>query len=225
MWSAVLSPSPGTVSNFLTAASCANATRCTAVGGAGATPTLNQTLVVTGSPLLAGAPTNVKAVAGDASATVSFMRPSFHGVSAITSYTVTATDTNAAANGGQTATGASSPIHVTGLTNGDRYTFAVTATNSAGTGPPSAPTNAVVPYPLTWSTPSVPTPAKCSSRFPARPRRSVPPSTTLGNAITYNGAHWAAPARDRPRRGPDRGLLSVKGVLHGGGQGRQRHHL
>jgi hypothetical protein len=41
-WSAVLSPSPGTVSNFLSAASCANATRCMAVGGAGDTPSLNQ---------------------------------------------------------------------------------------------------------------------------------------------------------------------------------------
>ena len=192
-WSAVVSPSPGTVSNFLTAASCANATRCTAVGGAGDTPMLNQTLVVTGSPLLAGAPTNVKAVAGDASATVSFMRPSFHGVSGISSYTVTATDTNAAVNGGQTATGASSPIHVTGLTNGDSYTFAVTATNSAGTGPPRQPA-------MRWShilSPgrprSVSTPTKCSSRFPARPRPSVPPSTTP-----------ATPSPTTARTGPHR---------------------
>ena len=34
---------------------------------------------------------------------------------------------------------------ISGLTNGTSYTFTVTATNSAGTGPASAPSNAVVP--------------------------------------------------------------------------------
>jgi hypothetical protein len=34
---------------------------------------------------------------------------------------------------------------VTGLTNGTSYTFTVSATNSAGTGPASAPSNAVTP--------------------------------------------------------------------------------
>ena len=47
----------------------------------------------------------------------------------ITGYTVTATDSTTPANGGQTGTGTGSPISVTGLTNGDSYTFTVTATN------------------------------------------------------------------------------------------------
>jgi len=46
----------GTVSNFLTGASCPDATTCNAVGGSGASPTLNRTLVLTGSPLLPGHP-------------------------------------------------------------------------------------------------------------------------------------------------------------------------
>lgn len=92
-----------------------------------------------------GAPTGVTAVAGNAQATVSFTAPAGDGGSPVTSYKVTATDHTDAARGGQTATGSASPIGVTGLTNGDSYTFTVTATNSAGTGPASAPSNAVTP--------------------------------------------------------------------------------
>ena len=61
-------------------------------------------------------------------------RAASNGGSAITGYTVTATDPTTPANGGQTATGTTSPITVTGLTNGDSYTFTVTATNGVGTG-------------------------------------------------------------------------------------------
>jgi hypothetical protein len=197
-WSAVLSPSPGTVSNFLTAASCADATRCIAVGGSGAAPTLNQTLVLTGSPLLPGPPTEIKAVGGDASTTVSFVGPAFHGASAITGYTVTATDTTAATNGGQIATGPTSPIHVTGLTNGDRYTFTVTATNSAGTGPPSAPTKAVVPYPLTWSSPVSADPGNVLESVSCPSKVFCAAVDDLGNALTYTDAIWAAPPQLDP---------------------------
>ena len=79
------------------------------------------------------APTAASATAGDQSASVSFT-PGFDEGSTITGYTVTAADSTTPANGGQTASGSASPITVTGLTNGDSYTFTVTATNANGTG-------------------------------------------------------------------------------------------
>ena len=90
------------------------------------------------------APTAVTATAGAQSASVTFAAPFDEG-SAITGYTVTATDTTTPANGGQTATGSASPIAVVGLTGGDSYIFIVSATNADGTGAPSAPSPAITP--------------------------------------------------------------------------------
>ena len=63
----------------------------------------------------------------------------------ITGYTVTATDVTNPANGGQTATGTTSPIVVSGLTDLDEYTFTVHATNAVGSSPESAPSAQVAP--------------------------------------------------------------------------------
>ena len=93
------------------------------------------------------APTAVSATAGAQSASVTFAAPFDEG-SAITGYTVTATDTTTPANGGQNATGSASPITVVGLTSGDSYNFTVSAVNAVGPGAPSAPSPAVTPTTL-----------------------------------------------------------------------------
>ena len=85
------------------------------------------------------APTGASATGGDASASVSFTPPSNVGGSAVSAY-------YAVSNPDQiTATGASSPVSVTGLTNGTSYTFQVWALNTYGPGPWSAASGSVTP--------------------------------------------------------------------------------
>jgi hypothetical protein len=88
-----------------------------------------------------GAPTTVKAVAGDARATVSWAAPASDGGSAITGYTVTSAPTGRTC----TTTGARACV-VLGLVDGVKYTFTVKATNALGTSVASAPSAAVVPF-------------------------------------------------------------------------------
>lgn len=89
--------------------------------------------------LVPGAPTIGTASAGNGQATVTFAAPADNGGNSITYYTVTSSP------GSITASDSASPITVTGLTNGTAYTFTVTATNVAGSGPASAASNSVTP--------------------------------------------------------------------------------
>jgi FtsP/CotA-like multicopper oxidase with cupredoxin domain/fibronectin type 3 domain-containing protein len=86
-----------------------------------------------------GAPRIGTVTAANGQATVMFTAPASNGGSPVTVYTVTSTP------GGITATGKSSPIVITGLVNGTAYTFTLTATNAAGTGPASSPSASVTP--------------------------------------------------------------------------------
>jgi len=99
---------------------------------------VNRNLQGSNFPTFPGAPTIGTATGGNAQASVTFTAPASTGGSSITSYTVTSSP------GGLTGTGASSPITVTGLTNGTAYTFTVQATSFA-TGPASAASNSVTP--------------------------------------------------------------------------------
>ncbi|MEP7155171.1 MAG: S8 family serine peptidase [Betaproteobacteria bacterium] len=77
-------------------------------------------------------PSNVKAKAGNASASFQFTRPSSDTMAPITSYTVSC-------NGGAVvASGIAPPIRVAGLTNGVNYACSVAALNAAGSSLPSA---------------------------------------------------------------------------------------
>ncbi|HEX6403789.1 MAG TPA: fibronectin type III domain-containing protein [Pseudonocardiaceae bacterium] len=96
-------------------------------------------------PAVPAAPAAVTAAAGNGSASVTWSAP-YDGGSPITSYTITPYAAGVAQqattiSGNPPATSAT----ITGLTNGTSYTFTVSATNAIGTGPASAPSNAVTP--------------------------------------------------------------------------------
>jgi hypothetical protein len=102
------------------------------------------------TPTVPGAPTNVSASAGNASATVSWVAPASDGGSPITSYTVSSF-TGGVPSGvpAPVVGGGQNSALVAGLTNGVPYTFSVHATSSAGDGPESTQSAAVTPVAVT----------------------------------------------------------------------------
>lgn len=103
-------------------------------------------------PALPGAPTIGTATAGGTlCASVTFTAPSCTGYpTSITGYRVISTP------GCLTATGASSPLVVTGLTNATSYTFKAQATNATGYGDLSAASNSITATVVTCATYTTP---------------------------------------------------------------------
>jgi len=100
-------------------------------------PASTASNAVTPAPTVPDPPTNIVGEAGNTQAIIYFTPPVQTGGLAITSYTVTASP------GGATASGSSSPISITGLTNGVTYTFTVRAQNGLGFSAASAVSNSV----------------------------------------------------------------------------------
>ena len=94
-----------------------------------------------------GAPSIGTATAGNGSASVGGTAPAATNGGAITGYRATSSP------GGITATSATLPVNVTGLTAGTGYTFTLAALNSAGYGPESFASNSVTPTAAETPTP------------------------------------------------------------------------
>ena len=95
------------------------------------------------TPAAPGVPTSVSASPGEGGATVSWAAP-WDGASPITSYTITPY-VGSTAGSPTTVAGPATSATISGLADGTSYTFTVAATNSVGTGPASAQSNAVTP--------------------------------------------------------------------------------
>lgn len=102
-------------------------------------------------PVAPGVPTIGTATAGNTNcASVTFTPPANLGVPTTLTYTVTSTP------GGISSTGSSSPVVVTGLTNGTSYTFRVNARNAGGISACSSASNSITAVFRTCSTYTTP---------------------------------------------------------------------
>jgi uncharacterized protein (TIGR02145 family) len=139
------------------------------------------------------APTSPVATAGNQQASIVFNTPESTGGSAITGYTVTSSP------GGFTETGSSSPLVVTGLTNGTSYTFSVVATNVVGNSDVSVASAAVTPYTI----PGAPTsPVATPENQQASVAFTVPVSngfsTITGYTVTSSPGSFTATGASAP---------------------------
>jgi Domain of unknown function (DUF4082)/Fibronectin type III domain len=143
-----------------------------------------------------GQVTGVSAVAGQASATVSWTAPSSGGP--VTSYKVTPY-VGATAQTPKTVTGSPPPTSttVTGLTPGTAYTFRVEAANASGAGPVSDPSSPVTP--LGAVAPSAPTGVSAQADSKSAIVSWSEPASDGGSAVTgYTVTPYVGAAAQTP---------------------------
>lgn len=176
----------GAISNYATADT--DHPRGIVAGPGGAMWFTNRTNSISqiaslGIPL---SPSAVLATPGNAQVVVSWTEPALTG-GTITGYTVTASP------GGQSCTWTTGPLScvVTGLTNGQAYTFTVTATNSSGTSAPSNPSSSVVPFTVP-DAPAAPI-AVADGAVNGRSNVSWSPPLFNGGAVVTNYVVTASP--------------------------------
>ena len=129
-------------------------------------------LVTTSGSGVPGTPTIGTATAGNTTASVVFTVPTYTGKGGAVTYRVLSTP------GSITATGSSSPITVSGLTNGISYTFQVRTETSYGVNSPySAASNSVTPVAPPAPTPPAPTPPAPTPPAPTPPAPTPPAPT------------------------------------------------
>jgi Fibronectin type III domain/Putative Ig domain len=130
-----------------------------------------------------GAPTNVVAVAGDQTASLSWAAPIDSGGSPVTAYSIAINPASSAAQVAISGTTAA----VTALTNGTAYTFTVAAVNAAGTGPESLPSSAVTPMAAAPGTPTAPRAVTATAGIRSATLSWTMPSSDGGSSVTgYN---------------------------------------
>ena len=128
---------------------------------------------VTPLPSVPGAPAITSVTPGDGQATIGFNPPTNDGGATVTNYVATC--------GSATAGGPTSPIIVSGLSNGTTYSCTVAAVNSAGTG---AQSSAVIVTPIAAA--SVPGTPTITSAVPGNAQATISFTTPAdgGSAIT-----------------------------------------
>ncbi len=132
-------------------------------GGGGGGSTTSSVASQAPSATVPGAPTGITATGADAAVTISFSAPASDGGATISGYTATC----AAGAISRSATSATSPLIINGLSNGTTYTCSVVATNRIGSGNASG---AVTVTPIGAST---------STEFPGNIVLGAPTSSTI----------------------------------------------
>lgn len=146
-----------------------------------------------------GAPTISSVTAGTLQVSIAFSAPNMLNGSTITNYTATSSS-------GETATGAVSPIVITGLTPGTNYTFTVIANSAFGNSVASSTSSSV--------TPLAPQPGQQAYTTPGTYTWIAPAGITSVSAVVVGGgASGSQGAASYTRNGGGGGGLAYKNSI------------